>query len=162
MPQNLQRWYDSPNAADRTVTLPSGRQITPGRFTFLKYNPDAFRGRTVTLPNGNIAPDIYWYGTSALRYGDVRGNSYYNHNVSLQKDFAITERIKATFSAEATNLWNRTQFTGSVNAGTGNIFTAPNAARGVTPGMIQNESFGTWGLGTLDPRQVEMRVRIRF
>ena len=162
VPQNLQRWYDSPNAADRTVTLPSGRQITPGRFTFLKYNPDAFRGRTVTLPNGNIAPDIYWYGTSALRYGDVRGNSYYNHNVSLQKDFAITERIKATFSAEATNLWNRSQFTGSVNAGTGNIFTAPNAARGVTPGMIQNESFGTWGLGTLDPRQVEMRVRIRF
>ncbi len=162
VPANLQRWYDSPNPADRTVTLPSGRQITPARFTFLRYNPDAFRGRTVTLPNGNTAPDIYWFGTSALRYADIRGAAYYNHNVSLQKDFAITERIRATFSAEATNLWNRAQFTGTVNAGTGNIFTAANPARGIAPGMIQNESFGTWGLGTLDPRQVEMRIRIRF
>jgi trimeric autotransporter adhesin len=162
VPQNLQKWYDSPNAADRTVTLPSGRQITPGRFTYLKYNPDAFRGRTVNLANGTLAPDIYWYGTSALRYNDIRGVGYYNHNLSLQKEFPIFERVRATFSAEATNLWNRAQFTGTITGGTGNIFTAPNAARGVTPGMIQNENFGTWGLGTLDPRQVEMRLRIRF
>jgi hypothetical protein len=66
------------------------------------------------------------------------------------------------FSAEATNLWNRAQFTGSMNAGTSNIFTAANPARGVQPGMIQNENFGTHGLGTLDPRQVELRLRIRF
>jgi len=44
----------------------------------------------------------------------------------------------------------------------GNVFTAANPARGVRPGMIQNESFGTYGLGTLDPRQVELRLRIRF
>ncbi len=162
VPKNLQKWYDSPNALDRTVTLPSGRQITPGRFTFLKYNPEAFAGRTVTLPNGNTAPDIYWYGTSALRYGDVRGASYYNHNVSLQKDFKIGEKLQMLFSAEATNLWNRAQFTGTVNAGSGNIFTAANPARGVRPGNIQNESFGTYGLGTLDPRQVEFRLRFRF
>lgn len=162
VPAALQRWYDSPNIADRTVTLPSGRQMTVNRFSFLKYNPDAFRGRTVTLPNGNVAPDIYWFGNAALRYNDVRGVAYYNHNVSLQKDFPIGERLRATFSAEATNLWNRAQFTGTLNAGSGNIFTAANPQRGITPGMIQNENFGTWGLGTLDPRQVEMRLRIRF
>lgn len=162
VPKNLQRWYDSPNVADRTVTLPSGRQITVGRFNYLRYNPDAFRGRTVTLPNGTVAPDIYWYGNSALRYSDFRGVNYYNHNVSLQKDFAVTDRVSMLFSAEATNLWNRAQFTGTVNAGTGNIFTTVNAARGQQPGMIQNESFGTWGLATLDPRQVELRLRIRF
>ncbi len=162
VPKNLQRWYDSPNAIDRTVTLPSGRQITPGRFTYLRYNPEAFSGRTVTLLNGNVAPDIYWYGTAALRYNDIRGVAYYNHNVSLQKDFKVGEKIQMLFSAEATNLWNRAQFTGTVNAGSGNIFTAVNPARGVRPGNIQNESFGTYGLGTLDPRQVEMRLRIRF
>ncbi len=162
VPANLQKWYDSPNVADRTVTLPSGRQITVGRYNFLKYNPDAFSGRTVRLPNGNTLPDIYWFGNSALRYNDVRGVNYYNHNMSLQKDFGITERIKATFSAEATNLWNRAQFTGTIAAGTGNIFTAPNTARGQQVGQIQNENFGTYGLATLDPRQVEMRVRIRF
>jgi len=162
VPKNLQRWYDSPNAIDRTVTLPSGRQITPGRFTYLRYNPEAFSGRTVTLLNGNVAPDIYWYGTAALRYNDIRGVAYYNHNVSLQKDFKVGEKIQMLFSAEATNLWNRAQFTGTVNAGSGNIFIAVNPARGVRPGNIQNESFGTYGLGTLDPRQVEMRLRIRF
>jgi hypothetical protein len=162
VPKNLQRWYDSPNVADRTVTLPSGRQITVGRFTYLRYNPDAFRGRTVTFPNDTVAPDIYWFGNSALRYSDFRGVNYYNHNVSLQKDFAITDRVRMLLSAEATNLWNRAQFTGTVNAGTGNIFTTVNAARGQQPGMIQNESFGTWGLATLDPRQFELRLRIRF
>jgi hypothetical protein len=165
VPKELQRWYDSPNPADRTVTLPSGRQITVGRFNYLRYNPDAFSGRTVRLANGNLAPDIYWFGNSAQTYNDFRGVPYYNHNMSLQKDFNIRERLTATFSAEATNLWNRAQFTGTVNAGTGNIFvtpTAAQAARGAQPGMIQNESFGTWGTATLDPRQVELRLRIRF
>ncbi|MFL6446713.1 MAG: TonB-dependent receptor domain-containing protein, partial [Bryobacteraceae bacterium] len=162
VPKNLQRWYDSPNVADRTVTLPSGRQIAVDRFTFLKYNPDAFRGRVVTLANGSIAQDINWFGTAALRYNDFRGVSYYNHNLSLQKDIKVTERVSVLLSAEATNLWNRAQFTGTLNAGTNGIFIAPNAARGLQPGMIQNESFGTYGLATLDPRQIELRARIRF
>jgi len=162
VPRNLQRWYDSPNLPDRTVSLPSGRQITVARFNFLRYNPEAFRGRVVTLPNGTVAPDIYWYGDSAARYNDVRGNSYLNHNVSLQKEVKVTDRVGVLFSAEATNIWNRAQFTGSINGGSGNVFLAPNTARGVQPGMIQNENFGTFGLGTLDPRQVELRIRIRF
>jgi hypothetical protein len=162
VPKQLQRWYDSPNAPDRTVTLPSGRQMTVGRYQFLKYNPDAFRGRVVTLGNGTLAPDIYWFGTSALRYNDFRGVPYYNHNMSLQKNIRLAERVSMLLSAEATNLWNRAQFTGTVTAGTSNIFTAANPARGIQPGMIQNESFGSYGLATLDPRQIELRLRIRF
>jgi hypothetical protein len=162
VPKNLQRWYDSPNPADRTVTLPSGRLITVPRFTFLRYNPDALRGRTVQLPNGNTVPDIYWFGTAAMRYNDFRGVPYYNQNISLQKESRLTERVSLLFSAEATNIWNRAQFTGTVNGGSGNIFTAANPARGIQPGMIQNEGFGTWGLATLDPRQIELRLRLRF
>ncbi|MDX2267478.1 MAG: carboxypeptidase-like regulatory domain-containing protein [Bryobacter sp.] len=162
VPENLQRFYDSPNAADRTVTLPSGRQITVARFNYLKFNPDAFRGRTVTLPNGRVVPDVYWFGTSAQTYNDVRGLPFYNHNMSLQKDFNIFERITATFSAEATNLWNRAQFVSNANVGSGNVFTANNPARGQQIGMIQNENFGTWGMATFDPRQIELRLRIRF
>lgn len=162
VPKNLQRFYDSPNIADRTVTLPSGRRITVARFNFLQFNPDAFRGRTVQFANGNTAPDIYWHGTSAMSYADVRGINYYNHNVSLQKESRVTERVSILFSAEATNLWNRAQFAGNVNVGSGNIFLAANPARGVQPGMIQNENFGTFGMATLDPRQVELRLRVRF
>ena len=44
VPKDLQRWYDGRT----TVTLPSGRRITPPANTFLKYNPDAFAGRVVT------------------------------------------------------------------------------------------------------------------
>src|SRR5262249_23084696 len=48
VPKELQHWY---NGTTR-VTLPSGRIIQPGNFTFLKYNPDAFQGRALTAPNG--------------------------------------------------------------------------------------------------------------
>jgi hypothetical protein len=59
VPKELQRWYDGKT----TVTLPSGRQIRPCNFCFLKYSSDAFQGRVVRTPDGSIQPDIYWMGT---------------------------------------------------------------------------------------------------
>jgi hypothetical protein len=54
VPKDLQRWYDG-----RTVvTLPSGRQIRPDAFTFLKYSIDAFQGRTVRMPDGTYQADL--------------------------------------------------------------------------------------------------------
>jgi hypothetical protein len=35
-------------------------------------------------------------------------------------------------------------------------------SQGVKPGMVANQNFGSNGLGTFDPRQVELRLRIRF
>ena len=61
VPENLRGWYDGRT----TVTLPSGRRITPPANTFLKYNPDAFAGRTVTTPNGRIVADQFWFGNAA-------------------------------------------------------------------------------------------------
>ncbi|MCS7024460.1 MAG: TonB-dependent receptor [Bryobacteraceae bacterium] len=165
VPKELQRWYTSANPAERTVTLPGGRQIVVCRYCFLKYNVEAFRGRVVQFPNGTFGPDIYWFGTADNRYGDIRGNGRFNINLSLQKEIAVRERLGLTFSAEASNLLNNTQFRPQLNAGLGNTFTnlsAAQIAQGLRPGMTQNDSFGTFGMSTFDPRQIELRLRIRF
>lgn len=165
VPENLQKWYTGANPADRTVTLPSGRQIVVCRYCFLKYSSDAFSGRTVNLPNGTVGPDIYWWGNADIRYGDVRGNGRWNVNMSVQKQIPITEKVQMQFSAEASNLLNNTQFRPQMNAGTGATFTnltAAQRAQGIRPGMLQNDSFGTWGMATFDPRQIELRLRLFF
>lgn len=165
VPKELQRWYTGASNAERTVTLPSGRQIVVCRYCFLKYSSDAFAGRVVNLPNGTVAPDIYWFGTSMSRYGDIRGAGRWNVNMSLQKQFAIRESVKLQISAEASNLFNNTQFRPSMNLNLGGTFTNVNAAQraqGIRPGMIQNDSFGTWAMSTFDPRQIELRLRIFF
>lgn len=165
VPKELQRWYTGATADERTVTLPSGRQIIVCRYCFLKYSSDAFQGRIVQFPNGTIANDIYWFGNSALRYGDVRGNGRWNVNMSLQKEIPLTEAVRFQISAEASNLFNNTQFRPQMNAGTGGTFTnltSAQIARGIRPGMLQNDNFGTWGMATFDPRQIEFRLRIFF
>jgi hypothetical protein len=165
VPKELQRWYTSPNPADRTVTLPSGRQLVVCLNCFLKYSSDAFRGRIVQFPNGTIGQDIYWFGTAAPRYDDVRGNGRFNVNMSLQKEFELPRRARLEVSAEASNVLNNAQFRPTLNLSTGNIFTnvtAAQRAQGIQPGMVQNESFGTFDMSTFDPRQIELRLRILF
>jgi trimeric autotransporter adhesin len=165
VPKELQKWYTGATPADRTVALASGRQIVVCRYCFLKYSSDAFAGRTVTLANGNIAPDVYWWGNTDIRYGDIRGNGRWNVNLSLQKQFSIRERLQMQLSAEATNVFNNTQFRPNMNAGLGATFTnvsAAQRAQGIRPGMMQNDNFGTWGMSTFDPRQVELRLRLFF
>jgi hypothetical protein len=165
VPKELQRWYTGATPAERTVSLPSGRQVVVCRYCFLKYNSDAFTGRTVTLPNGSIAPDVYWFGTATTRYGDVRGNGRWNVNMSLQKQFAIREKLQFQLSAEASNLFNNTQFRPVMNTGLGGTFTnvtPAQRAQGIRTGMVQNDNFGTWGMATFDPRQIELRLRLFF
>ena len=111
MPKDLQRWYDG----NTTVTLPSGRQVKPCNGCFLKYNVDAFRGRTVAGPNGVEILDIFWYGNAAATYGDIRSNPIWNVNMSLDKEIRFGERYSLNLSAQATNVFNHTQFKPGVN-----------------------------------------------
>jgi trimeric autotransporter adhesin len=165
VPKELQRWYTGASTADRTVVLPSGRSVIVCRYCFLKYSSDAFSGNTVQFANGNFGNDIYWWGNAATRYGDIRGNGRWNTNLSLQKNFAIGEKLRVQLSGEATNFFNNTQFQPTMNAGSGGIVATPTAtqtAAGVRRGMILNDNFGTWGMSTFDPRQVELRLRLFF
>jgi hypothetical protein len=65
-------------------------------------------------------------------------------------------------SADATNLLNNAQYSGSYSGGLGGTNLVDNKAKGLKPGMGSSDTFGTIGLGTFDPRQVTMHMRLRF
>ena len=155
LPESFQHFYDGVTS----VTLPySGRTFIPAANTFLKWNPDAFKTRTVTTPNGSNAADIYWFGNAALNYGDLRSNPVDNVTMSFEREFKVRERYTVNVQANATNLLNHTQFqpqnfVGSLGSP---ILSGPYV------GYLNGNTYGAHGLGTLDPRLVELQARFSF
>lgn len=164
LPKNLQKWYDG-----RTqVTLPSGRVITPCNRCFLKYNIDAFAGRVVTTPNGSVVPDLFWFGTSAATFGELRANANWNTNMSLEKSFKLNERFSLDLSAQATNVFNHTQFRPGLQTSFGGTVIpatiTANPTQNLKLGQLQDVA-NTWGAytqNTFDARQIELVMKLRF
>lgn len=160
VPQALQHWYDG-----RTqVTLPDGRTITPCAQCFLKYNPDALGGPVVPNPTkpGQYLTDNYWFGDAAVDYSDIRSPRKNNLNLSVSRRFQATERLAVEFQASASNVFNHAQFR-IVNGALGGINTgAPTTPSGSQLGQPGPASFGTFGLNTFDPRQVELQLKVQF
>ncbi len=164
VPKELQRWYDG----NTKVTLPSGRVITPCNGCFLKYNIDAFSGRTVPGADGKPIADLFWYGDAAATFGDMRSNSTWNTNLSLEKSFAVGEDYSISISAQATNLLNNAQFKPGINTSFGATAlpatVTANPDQKLTVGQLMDTA-NTWGAftqNTYDPRQIELVVRLRF
>src|SRR5262249_18337940 len=163
VPKELQHWYDG----NTKVTLPDGRVIQPAKNTFLKYYEGAWSGRVLQVANGSYVPDVYWYGTAAQTFDQMRGPGRFNIDMSLRRTFKIRERWNLEFAANATNLLNNTQLAANYSGALGGTDTAVNAASGLQPGMGANGNpFGVLTLaGTnsvFDPRQVVMNLRLRF
>lgn len=158
LPANLQGWYDGRTS----VTLPSGRTITPNAFTYLKYNPDAFVGQTVTVANGSTQRDLFWWGNAAFTYNDLRNDALNNWTMSLQRSININERLRMDLQVHAQNLFNHTQFAPAYNMGLGATEILNNPSRGQLPGFGQSATFGTRGMGTFDPRNIELVMKLRF
>ncbi|HXA52318.1 MAG TPA: TonB-dependent receptor [Candidatus Acidoferrum sp.] len=158
VPKSLQKWYDGVTQ----VTLPCGRTIVPAKNTFLKYNACAFDGPTILAPNGKYISDVYFVGPAAQDYGDFRGPGRFNIDMSLRRTFRVREHMSLNLNVDATNLLNSAQYSGAYNGGLGNTNLVDNPAKGLKVGMGTNDTFGTIGLGTFDPRQVTMRLLLRF
>jgi len=87
-----------------------------------------------------------------------------NFNISLQKEFAFTEKTRLQFRADAFNAFNHTQFSGinstlNISALTNgtytNLYLNPN-------GTVNNKNgFGTVN-GARDPRIMQLLVRLQF
>jgi hypothetical protein len=169
VPKSLQHWYNGKT----TITLPDGRQITPCANCYLLYNVDAFAGQVVPDPNhaGQYIADAYWWGNAAITYSGIRSPGRANLDLSISRNFRITERYTLEFSAHATNAFNHPEFGGSIassggySTGLGSInVTAPTSSNTNTQlGQGTGSSnFGTYGLTTYDSRQIELGLRFRF
>jgi hypothetical protein len=163
VPKALQHWYDGKTS----VTLPSGRVITPCANCFLKYNIDAFAAPVVTGADGKtILPDVFWYGNSSPSSSEMRSNPTWNTNMSIEKNFRIRERYSLSVSGQATNLFNHTQFQPGLNSGFGATVVSSNVASsgGAKIGQLLDTSntFGTYTRNTYDARQLEMVVQFKF
>jgi hypothetical protein len=158
LPKNLWGWYDGTTR----VTLPSGRVITPPARSYLKYNPDAFVGRVVTTPNGRVVADQFWYGDAAITYDEIRTDNRFNIDMSIRRDFRLPNEITLEVGADAMNVLNNTQFSGSYVGALGGTVTTANPALGLVPGMGNANNYGTRGMATYNPRQIMLRATVRF
>ena len=160
VPKELQHWYDGKTS----VTLPSGRIVTPGNYTFLKWNPDRFYAPTVRFPNGNYQVDQYWWGYTSQYINGLRSPAFANVNLTINRKCQIIERMQLEFLAEATNLFNRTNISPiAVNAGYGAILSVPaNNTNNVKIGQNSNSNSGTLGMSFYEPRILTLSLRLRF
>jgi hypothetical protein len=160
LPSSYQKWYDGKTS----ITLPDGRIYTPCAQCFLKYNPDAFDGQTLTTANGGHQSDLYWVGTAAVDYGDMRGPGRNNVDFTLTRDFRVREKYTLSFMANVTNALNHTQFrTGSFNMALGGIQVTDVPAQGLVAGQGQSAAtYGSHNMNTFDPRQMIVEMRVRF
>jgi len=143
------------------VTLPCGVIVTPGNLTSLKYNLCAFQAPTVTSAKGTILADEYWYGTNPNTFGDIRGPGLTSVDLTLRRTFPLNERFKLEISALAQNFANHPEWNSQPSAGAGGTDTVNNPANGQIPGYGSG-TYGTQGMGTFDPRQIQLQGRITF
>ncbi|MGH2506684.1 MAG: TonB-dependent receptor domain-containing protein, partial [Ktedonobacteraceae bacterium] len=147
VPKALQHWYDGKTS----VTLPDGRVVTPPAFSYLKWNPDYFAEPVAQFPNGKYAVDQYWNGTTSQYVNGLRLPAFENVNLTVRRDFRITESTKLEFMAEATNLLNRTNFLPTAVNGTVGAVLQSDAASNTKVGQNSNVSFGTLGMDFYEP-----------
>ena len=103
------------------------------------FNPSVF-----SAPVCLTGPDCY----GNLGHNAVRGPGRDNWNMSLLKNFAMTERFHLQFRADAFNMWNHTQFKGDYNNG----------------GISTNVGASNFGAvtGAFDGRQFQLALKLMF
>jgi trimeric autotransporter adhesin len=158
LPKSYQHWY----GGNTKVTLPCGIQVTPSVNTKLKYNLCAFSAPTVISPTGTTLVDEYYYGNGNQTNGNLRGQSRVNVDLSLRRNFKLTERLKLDITAAATNLMNSAEWNNSQSGTIGNFNTVNNPTAGQIVGLSQGGTYGTSSKATYDPRQIELVGRIVF
>jgi hypothetical protein len=158
VPEELQRWYDGKTS----VTLPSGRIITPGQYTFLKWNPDRYTVPIVQFPNGRYQVDQYWWGSTAAHLGELRSPSFSHMNLTVSRQIRIAEKVQLEFLAEASNFLNQTNFNPSgVSTGYGAILVE-DPRTNAKVGQNSSTSFGTMSTNLFEPRNITLSLRLRF
>ncbi len=158
LPANLQGWYDGKTS----VTLPNGHIITPGKFQYLKWNPDRFAPPIVQFPNGKYAVDQYFWASTSKYVDGLRTPGFQNVNLTINRQFRFTERLRMELLGEATNLLNTTSFNPNAVNGSVSPVLVANAATNTKVGQNSNVNHGSMGLNLFEPRQITLSLRLRF
>jgi hypothetical protein len=97
----------------------------------------------------NVRQPILGYDTRDGGFGVYRGLPYWNVDMSIKKNFKITERFNADFQVVFTNVFNHNQLG---DPGGDYLDTSNPAGWGVLPGTVTATS----------PRQMEFGLRLSF
>jgi len=84
-----------------------------------------------------------WVGTIAPNFGDLRGPGRFNLDMTLRRSLKIRERFALEVSAEAANVLNSSQMSGTYSGALGSTTVTPNVSIGTKPGMGSSDTFGT-------------------
>ena|GEM_PF-419940 len=156
LPKSLQKWYDGQTAR----TLPDGHEITPGKNVLMRYNPDRFQvPEVVQMPNGLYTVNNTLSGTTSMTEGDLRTFGMALTNISLVRKFDIMEWGKFEIHADATNVFNHT----NIMSGANNGLQVQSIATANKPiGVNSNESWGSFGMTFMEPRQLTLSGKLTF
>ena len=116
----------------------------------------------VKTPNGTTVADQFWYGNAAITYDEIRTDNRFNIDMSIRREFALPNAMRVELAADAMNVLNHTQFNTSYTGALGGTVTTANPALGLVPGMGNSNSYGTRGMATYNPRQIQLRATLRF
>lgn len=125
---------------------------------------DPFAGVSHTLVKGSGV--VTWFNPSAFTnptagtFSSLRRNSlvapgYSNVDLSVLKNFSITERVRAQFRVEMFNLFNR------INLATPDNSVADGSANGTITTTIGNFN-GAPGIGPGEPFNTQLALKIQF
>lgn len=153
---NNLNWSGSPTDAARPDLIGSATLPNDQRSFYHNINAAAF-----ALPAAGTLGNASKYV--------VRGPGRNNFDVSVFKNFPLTERFKAQFRAEAYNIFNHTQFTSedttikfnNTNAVVNVVATANTPAASVGPGGVIPTTFGQYTAAAL-ARRMQLALRITF
>jgi len=92
--------------------------------------------------NGNFTnPAVGTFGNCAPQLGGLRGPHYTDLDLSLHKDFQMTERFRLQFRSDFINAFNHVQF------------NAPNMGLGSTMGQITSAQ---------PPRNIQLALKLYY
>ncbi|HYM76785.1 MAG TPA: carboxypeptidase regulatory-like domain-containing protein [Candidatus Dormibacteraeota bacterium] len=93
------------------------RPFVSGSISYPKTVAQWFSGNFTAPTQANglclTGPDCY----GNMPFNGIRGPGRNNFDLALMKNFAVSERFRMEFRAEAFNAWNHTQFNGDANNG---------------------------------------------
>jgi hypothetical protein len=125
------------NASDPTGTGSRGlRPDCNGTNTVLGRSPApaGAGGGFLWFDPNNYSDPTTTFGTCAPQLGGLRGPGFYNWDISLQKNFQITERIRVQFRSDFLNAFNRVNLAvpnTTVNVSTTGVIQASQPARNI-------------------------------